>query len=183
MCKGPYRGWATLRGGPLCPKCKGYGWIMPVGAAPPEIDFYESFDPDKATEKDRARFESLTGEVLYVDPWTGPATLKRLSFFRSADLVRFLTSKVQDPDGTMAVRLEAFRDYCPNVEMRQLPSKELHSRYIIAGNRLIHLGHSGQGGGLKESVVTDMGDANHLQAQIEDLRREFEEKWQRAQPL
>ncbi len=157
--------------------------ISPVGATPPEIDFYESFDPDKATEKDRARFEGLTGELLYVDPWTGPATLKRLSFFRSADLVRFLTSKVQDPDGTMAVRLESFREFCPNVKMRQLPSKELHSRYVIVGNRLIHLGHSAQGGGLKESVVTDTGDADHLQAQIEDLRREFEEKWQRAQPL
>ena len=183
MCKGANRGWKSYRGGPLCPKCKGYGWIRPVGAAPPKVYFYEAFDPDEATEKDRARFEGLPGEVLYVDPYMGPATLVRLVFFRNADRVRFLTSKVQDPDGNLAAKLADFKRWFPNVEIRRLPGKELHSRYVIAGNRFIQLGHSGQGGGLKESVVTDTGDANHLQAQIEELRREFEEKWQRAQPL
>ncbi len=103
MCEGLNRGWESYRGGLLCPKCGGYAWIMPVGAALPEVDFYEAFDPDKATEKVRARFEGLTGEVFYIDPWMGPATLQRLSFFRSADLVRFLPGKVQDPDNTMAV--------------------------------------------------------------------------------
>ncbi len=157
--------------------------IAQVGAAPPEVEFYEAFDPDEATEKDRARFEPLTGEVLYTDPWTGPPTLERLSFFRSADLVRFLTGKVQDPDGTMAVELAAFKRWFPNVEMRRLSGKELHSRYVIAGNRLIHLGHSAQGGGVKESVVTDTGDADHLQPEIDTFRREFEDKWAKAEPL
>ncbi len=67
--------------------------------------------------------------------------------------------------------------------MRRLPGKALHSRYVIAGNRFIQLGHSGQGGVSKESVVTDTGDADHLQEQIDTLRSEFEEKWARANPL
>ena len=183
MCNGPDRGWKTYPGGPLCPKCEGYALIRPVGATPPEIDFYESFDPDKATEKDRALFEGLTGEVLYIDPYMGPATLERLSFFRNAALVRFLTWKVQDHDGTMETRLESFQAWIPKVKMRKLSGKELHSRYVIAGSRFIQLGHSAQGGGLKESAVSDTGDADYLKEQIDTFRQEFEDKWAKADPL
>jgi len=83
----------------LCDVCGGDAWIVPLGAAPPKVDFYEAFDPDKATEKDRVLFEGLTGEVLYIDPYMGPATLDRLSFFRNADLVRFLKDIHDWPNG------------------------------------------------------------------------------------
>lgn len=167
----------------LCDVCEGYAWIAPVGAAPPQIVYHSANDPVKALEEDKALFETFTGEVLHVDPYMGPASLDRLAFFRNADRVRFLTSKVQDPDGNLAAKLADFKRWIPNVEMRRLSGRELHSRYIIVGNRLVQLGHSGQGGGTQESVVTDTGDAGHLQEQIDTLRSEFEEKWARADPL
>jgi len=133
------------------------------------------------TDGDRARFELLTGEVLFVDPYTGPPTLERLSFFRNADQVRFLTWKIQNENGTMMPALAEFQRENPKFEIRRLPGRALHARYVIAGDRLIHLGHSAQGG-RHESVVTDTG-ALAPPEQIARCKQEFEEKWDRACPV
>ncbi len=156
--------------------------MPPLDAKLPEIIHEQAGSPVEAVEAEERLFEALAGEVLYVDPYFDPNTLDRPACFRSVDKVRFLTSKVEDPDGTLNISLEKFRKWHPNVEIRRLAGEELHARYIIAGDRLVMLGHSTKDAGRRESLIADLGSAGRPEM-LDDLRQQFDDRWQKATPI
>jgi hypothetical protein len=129
-------------------------------------------------------FDTLNGDLSFVDPYCGMRTLDILSNIKKRKIL-FLTKtdNLREPErGRFLRELRDFKTEHTNVEFRNYPNTDLHDRYIISSDSLVIIGHSVKDLGSKESfavILNNTTSKNLIEALIENFNR----RWKQAATL
>jgi len=147
-------------------------------------------NPDKPLTA-KKNLESLVksmpkGILLICDPYYGLKTLDVLEVFAKYHKeVRFLTSKIGGGEKalTLSHAISDFKkEQKKRVEMRLTSGKDLHDRYVIAGDRFLIIGHGIKDLGNKESLIVVVGDQYGRDIR-KTLEYNFNQRWGSATTL
>jgi len=119
----------------------------------------------------------LAGDVSICDPYVDPKTVDYLDLIPAGTPVRLLTQTVQR-ERPLVRDLEAARKQGLDVEVRVVPSAQLHDRYIIAGKVMYLFGQSLNGIGKKQTFVVRLGEDTRSA-----VLKLFDHRWASAKVL
>lgn len=158
--------------------------LLEVG--PLRVSYIEAGKPRTARKFLKGMLGDLSGKVRISDPWYGERSLDSLAMIPQSCTVQFLTAQAGGNKASKANLPGALKDFKrehPNVELRKIPNpKQLHDRYILAGDDLLILGHGIKDIGERESFVITISKkvAPDL---ITSMQGAFNSRWSGSQPI
>lgn len=149
----------------------------------PQVVYMEGDKPRTARKKLKDIIATMRGTIRICDPYYGVRTLDILELFPSRCDIRFLTAKTTEKSAKIKSAISDFKKEYPKVEIRIYPrDRELHDRYVIAGNRLLIIGHGIKDIGNKESFIIQV-DSTYAGDLIRMLLNIFDQRWSSSSPL
>jgi hypothetical protein len=146
-----------------------------LGIASQTVVFVEPSEALSNIRKTEELLAGLRGTLSVCDPYVDGRTLDFLASCQAATAIRLLTVNITGPTA-FARDVAAFnKQHGGKLRVRVAAQKDLHDRYIIHDDGLLHLGTSLNGFGKKQTFIVALG--SDLRA---DVSVAFELRWEIA---
>ena len=143
-----------------------------------EVYYFEPDKPRTSRQNFNNLLSSLKGDVKICDPYLTKDTLEALEQIKNAD-VKFLTCNKKDHIKVSSQEIKDFEKENPKIEIKGFVFDHLHDRYIIAGDKLLLLGH-GFSVRNKESFIIELPE-KFAKDLIQSLASTFDIRWKNNQ--